>query len=264
MVGSSALALPWAYSTSGFLFGLVLSFIGFLISYYTCSLIIKTAGKDDQYYDTLYKYWGRKGYYGGIISTALVCIGAEIAYFVLLTQLLYPIPIAIQSWVTGNNSIELNYDPDFDRFSPAYAAIIMFVVESLITSKKELGFFIKIVSYGAIFIISLIIFIICFGIYGLASTDFQIVDAPVIENYSTDVRHLALYSSNFSSLLGMLSVGFFLHPLSIEIVKNNRDQTKNYRDTFLGYFLVFFSYAAVGTMGYIGFKGNYFDQYYLA
>jgi len=62
----------------------------------------------------------------------------------------------------------------------------------------------------------------------------------------------------------MLSVGFFLHPLSIEIVKNNRDQTKNYRDTFLGYFLVFFSYAAVGTMGYIGFKGNYFDQYYLA
>ena len=47
MVGSSVLALPWAYSQSGFLLGLLLSFGGFMISYYTCALILKTAKNDD-------------------------------------------------------------------------------------------------------------------------------------------------------------------------------------------------------------------------
>ena len=33
---------------------------------------------------------------------------------------------------------------------------------------------------------------------------------------------------------------------------------------FIGYFLVFISYAVVGCMGYIGFMGTYFKSYFLS
>ena len=171
--------------------------------------------------------------------------------------------MAIYSWASANDNIKLDYTPAFDRFSPAYSSIIMFVLESLITSRRDLGFFIKIVSFGAIFITSLMVFIICFGIYALATTDYEVSSLPVVDDYSSNIRHLALFSPHYSSLLGMLSVGFFLHPCSIEIVKNNRNQENNLRDTFLGYLGVFMSYASVGTMGYIGFSGKYFQKYFL-
>jgi len=83
-----------------------------MISYYTCALIIKCAGNDAEYYDTLFKYWGKptaansrlgkKGYYAGLLSTTLICVGAHLAYFIYLTTLLYPLPLAMKAWTTGN------------------------------------------------------------------------------------------------------------------------------------------------------------------
>ena len=42
------------------------------------------------------------------------------------------------------------------------------------------------------------------------------------------------------------------------------DADKVGRDMFIGYFLVFLSYAIVGCMGYIGFMGTYFKSYFLS
>jgi hypothetical protein len=56
-------------------------------------------------------------------------------------------------------------------------ALIVFVVECVITSKKDLSIFIRLMSYGSIFIISLIVFIVGFGFYGLATTDYHLISA---------------------------------------------------------------------------------------
>ena len=63
MVGTGMLTIPWAYSNSGFLLGIskilryligvVITFVCFLISFYTCYLVLKTAGSDTDYTDTL-------------------------------------------------------------------------------------------------------------------------------------------------------------------------------------------------------------------
>ena len=59
MVGSAMVSLPWSFQSSGILLGLIVSFTSFVISFYTCSLIIKTTKKDTDYIFTLKKYYGK-------------------------------------------------------------------------------------------------------------------------------------------------------------------------------------------------------------
>lgn len=63
-------------------------------------------------------------------------------------------------------------------------------------------------------------------------------------------------------MAGALGIGYFLHTVSIPIVKNNEKQENNERDVFLGYLLVGFTYIFVGVFGSIGFYGVYFTDYF--
>ena len=75
-------------------------------------------------------------------------------------------------------------------------------------------------------------------------------------------RILYLFNTNFSPLAGQLGIGYFLHTVSIPIIKNNEKQENNERDVFLGYVMVAASYILVGVMGYIGFMGIIFTEKY--
>lgn len=61
----------------------------------------------------------------------------------------------------------------------------------------------------------------------------------------------------------MLCAGYFIHTCALPIIRSAAEPEKNIRNVFLGYFLVFISYAVVGTMGYIGFIGIKFEHYFL-
>jgi amino acid permease len=99
MIGSGIVALPWTFGQSGFLLGLIICIIGLIISYRTCILMIRAAGNDPEYFDTLYKYWGKWAYYCGFISTLLIMVAAVCAYFVILSQMLYFILLALIEWI---------------------------------------------------------------------------------------------------------------------------------------------------------------------
>jgi hypothetical protein len=58
--------------------------------------------------------------------------------------------------------------------------------------------------------------------------------------------------------MGMLSGGFYLHNITLPIIRNSANPKSNVRDVFIGYFLVFISYSVCGTLGYFGFTGEYF------
>jgi len=59
MVGSGLVTVPWAYSQSGMILGLILTWAAFIISFTTQYFIMKTAGKDRDYTDTLKKTFGK-------------------------------------------------------------------------------------------------------------------------------------------------------------------------------------------------------------
>ena len=92
---------------------------------------------------------------------------------------------------------------DFTRFSTAYTALILFAMFCYMTNKRDLTTFIKIISYGAIFVSSLIIFIIGFGIYGFTNTDYTVesaseaADNGEFNDFNTQIRYIFYVNSNF-------------------------------------------------------------------
>jgi len=103
-------------------------------------------------------------------------------------------------------------------------AILVFVMEFIITAKKDLTIFIRLMTYGSAFIIALIVFILGFGFYGLATTDYTIADASMVVppiTAGSEERYIKLFNADFSPLAGALGIGYFLHTISLPIVRNN-------------------------------------------
>lgn len=53
MVGTGLVTIPWAYSEAGLVLGLLITLTTFLVSFFTCYLVIKVSGDDSDYTDTL-------------------------------------------------------------------------------------------------------------------------------------------------------------------------------------------------------------------
>lgn len=57
---------------------------------------------------------------------------------------------------------------NFSEFSYTWTVIIVFIILMLLTAKKDMSIFIKAATYGVIFTIIIIIFVIVVGIYGIS------------------------------------------------------------------------------------------------
>jgi hypothetical protein len=62
--------------------------------------------------------------------------------------------------------------------------------------------------------------------------------------------------------MGILGGGYYLHNITLPIVRNAKYPENNVRNLLIGYLLVFFSYLICGTLGYYAFTGTYFDSYF--
>ena len=121
------------------------------------------SGSDPDYSITLRKYYGPSGYYVGLLAPAFLIVGAVSVYFVIMTQVLYPMCLAIYAWTSGTHP-EYYSDPTFQHFSSSYTALVLFVVLIILCSKKDIQIFMKIGSFGVVFVVMLMIFIIVTGI----------------------------------------------------------------------------------------------------
>jgi hypothetical protein len=130
---------------------------------------------------------------------------------------------------------------------------------------KEIKVFMRISSFGVVFVIFLMLYIITTGIISLSDTTFQFGTTAEsnLTDWNESVRTLVLFNTNFSPLAGILCTGYFLHTCSLPIIRVSKNPEKKGRDLFYGYLLVFISYAIVGVLGYIGFIGYSFKGYYL-
>jgi amino acid permease len=81
MMGAGLTTIPWGYQQSGLGLGILLTFIAFVASYYTCYLCIITSGEDIDYTQTLEKAFGRKGYYAGMMAFCINLMVPIIIFF---------------------------------------------------------------------------------------------------------------------------------------------------------------------------------------
>ena len=113
-------------------------------------------------------------------------------------------------------------------------------------------------SYGVFCIFIQIFFVISVFIYSSANTTYTFSLVKTEDPQIEDTRNVYLYNSNFYPLLGVLGAGFYLHGLGLPILRENADQRKNTRDTFIGFSIVCVNYIVVGCLGFLGFMGTYF------
>lgn len=85
MVGSSLLALPWAFSESGIIAGVAICLVTFLVGFYTCRLMLASSIHDDDFSDTVYKYFGDWGWRLCMFFSLLLVFAAIIIYYEYMT-----------------------------------------------------------------------------------------------------------------------------------------------------------------------------------
>lgn len=159
--------------------------MSFLVSFYTCQLIVDASKHDKDYSLTLKKYYGKLvhinnkltdfvgtvGFYIGILCPTCIVVGAVVVYFVVMCQCLYPLVLCIATWCTG---IEYDFQTKsvYNTFSQAYCGFIMYPVLIALTLKKDLSIFMKVGSVGVVFILFLMVFILAVGIKSFSNTEF--------------------------------------------------------------------------------------------
>jgi len=189
---------------------------------------------------------------------------------VVIVQSLYPLLYVICKslfkmnidYIDPNTKKEERpYYSHFDTFSATYVALAMYVVLVSVSMKKDLSIFIKLSSLGVICVISLILFVVGFGFYSIATSkyEFEFTDSGTSDP-PADTSTILLFNSQFSNLAGVLCAGYFIHQVSIPIIQNAAEPEKNLRNVFLGYLLVFLCYIIVGGLGYFAFTGNTFSS----
>lgn len=101
MIGTSLVTMPWAFQQAGILLGSVLAFCATLICWYTSYLCVLSARDHENYFSSISKYLGRRGWLIGYGSTFVVVYGAALGLMVIKSQLLYPVVVTLYMWVSG-------------------------------------------------------------------------------------------------------------------------------------------------------------------
>jgi len=128
MLGSGILCLPWTFYHSGFVLGIIICFLSYVASLRTCILIHRITAPGDDFYDTVRKYWGNKGYYIAISCTLVIIQTACTAYYLVMCQMLYPIILALLKWIGGLDLPVETEAMTFHSFSQTWTSFIMFFV----------------------------------------------------------------------------------------------------------------------------------------
>jgi hypothetical protein len=134
--------------------------------------VVLTAGQDIDYTVTLTRHFGRKGWVFGMVCFILNLYVPILIFFQLLAQNLYPIILAVVEPFTNNVKDPTATKPDWREFSYTWTCVIIFALNFMITAYRNIQIFVKINSFGVIFIMIILVSIIGIGIYGLATTQY--------------------------------------------------------------------------------------------
>ena len=133
----------------------------------------------------------------------MIAEAAIIAYFMVLTQILYEIMLFIDLGI-----------PIYSNF---VIAVFVFTVTFKICLFKDLKIFIAITSKGAISILALMAFIVGVGIHAFRDTSFKVSKYPQ-EDFGK-VKSFPLLNSNPVPLAGVLAIGYFIHPCVVPVIR---------------------------------------------
>ena len=265
MIGCGTVTIPWAYQQSGILLGIVLTAIACLLSFTTNYLILRVAGKDANFSDTMHYYFPK---YGWPVSMACFIVNfyvGIILFFQVLSQSLYPILL----FALGRD-VAIEMTTDWSQFSLSYTCLILLGIVLMMTAPRDTAYIQKVNAFGVIFVMIFLLFVVANGISQIATTNYvyseeAFNDAQAAAAESPDAPQytawIPLWGSQFTPLLGILGGGYYFHNMSLSMVRNAEHPEHNTRNILLGFILVFVTYSLIGVTGVYGFTGSAFAQF---
>jgi sodium-coupled neutral amino acid transporter 9 len=264
MIGSSIVSIPYNVYKAGIIPTVVLGLIYGYICYYTCSIVVKLSGKEEEFGNVVFCYFnlafGKKmAKFGKVLQITfnlMINIGATFIYFLIINQNLYPC-LCLFLRVFNIDLNEGDLEPHFNQFSLIYCALIVSVLVFPLLILKDMSFLSKFNSKGFLFVTPLLIYAIYIGFKTIFTNNLHFeYKANTIDG---EDRNLFLFGEEPGMIAGTLSLGLFCHSVVLNLLKDTKNPENNQRDLFFGYLCVSLTYIIIGIMGYIGFSGSGFD-----
>eukprot|EP00761_Pharyngomonas_kirbyi_P010361 gb/GECH01010381.1/.p1 GENE.gb/GECH01010381.1/~~gb/GECH01010381.1/.p1 ORF type:complete len:480 (+),score=58.23 gb/GECH01010381.1/:1-1440(+) len=243
MVGSTMLSIPWGLRQAGDLLGTLAVFAVGLISFYTCTLVIRHGHGQIDFSDVCQQHLGRWSQILSLVASCIVLLGAAMAFHVLMRDSLQSLGSTFipdsASWWSGG------------QLAALLVACCLFPFLNL----RSLTLFMKINSFGLIFVLFISVFMIYAAIRGLVDPDWTLPsDDSSSLSTSEHHNHLHMFSTQFGHLLGMLSLSFFVHNVILQICGTERTQVRNKVDTGIAYSMAAMLYYVPGILCATAFR----------
>lgn len=171
MIGSTVVTIPWAMEQAGIVLGLRMHYVVVIlgvgiIAFYTCSIIVKL-GFSMKLYDTsdlIYAMWGKWGQRITVLMSAVLLLGALMAYNVILNSSFYLILDALSIWISGD---AIGCGSCWNEFSSRYTPLILMGMLVALLNIKQKKTYIRFNSKGVYFVITTVTFLCAVGIRAL-------------------------------------------------------------------------------------------------
>ncbi|XP_066996721.1 neutral amino acid transporter 9 [Anabrus simplex] len=280
IMGSSLLAMPWGLERAGFFTGIMIMILMGGLCLYTTYLLLQVQKRhgsqnhDGEVADLSRILLGRPAEVIAKCFSLIVLLGANIVYWILMSNFLYHSVDYIYERVTGVSSSDITdsnvtdvtvlclQQPDMYNLSGSEVLkdtestfhqvwdlhstvpIFLILIIGPLVNFKSATFFTKFNSLGTLSVMYLLIFVI------IKSASWGININFINE---TESSYAPSFLLSFPALSGMLALSFFIHNIIITIMRNNRNQEKNGRDLSIAFSLVTFTYVLIGTIFYVCF-----------
>ena len=173
MIGSTIVSMPWAVQQAGLVMGMCECYLGVIVlvgcvAFYTCSIIVRL-GFSLELYDTpdlIAAMWGIWGRRITVLMSAVLMLGALMAYNVILNSALYKVLDGLSIWMAHRPLAECT--TCWNSFSTHYTPFIIMGVLTLLLNMKNKKSYIRLNSKGIYFLITTVSFLIAVGIRALA------------------------------------------------------------------------------------------------
>ncbi|XP_043289379.1 sodium-coupled neutral amino acid transporter 9-like [Venturia canescens] len=276
ILGSSLLTMPWGFLMAGLIPGFFMLLVMSGLCLYTAYRLLrihKYHGGDERIEvpELCRIYLGPFADYVARAFSISVLLGANIAYWILMSNVLYnsinffydqiagfsdqqvidnatrvPEVLCPKQEVFNHSNDAKPTDRTYDNLGPAwdlYKTVPFFLAIPIfpLLNFNTTTFFTKFNSLGTIAVMYLVAFVIT------KSSSWGINMSTAAWDNSWRLQ------STFPALTGMLTMSFFIHNIIITIMQHNRDQGNNARDLSIAYILVTLTYFTVGPIFFISF-----------